>query len=109
MSSVEDALAEVRVSVPPTHPAFEGHFPGEPVFPGVALLGLVVSALRERLGQDLRLAAIPSLRWRAVVRPGEVLDIRLTRLRQEDHVGFEVRSGETLVSHGTLVSARAAR
>lgn len=107
MSVPDDRLAEVRVPVHPAHAAFEGHFPGEPIFPGVALLGLVVSALQEKLGYDLRVTAIPSVRWRAVVRPGDVLDVRLTRLEEEDHVAFEVRNGETLVSHGTLVAGRA--
>jgi 3-hydroxymyristoyl/3-hydroxydecanoyl-(acyl carrier protein) dehydratase len=96
------------VPVHASHAAFEGHFPGEPVFPGLALLGLVVSALQEKLGYDLRVTAIPWVRWRAVVRPGDVLDVRLTRLEKEDHVGFEVRCGGRLVSHGTLVAGRAA-
>jgi len=104
-----ERLAQVRVPVPLSHAAFAGHFPGEPIFPGVALLALVVAALRERLGNDVWVTAIPALRWRAVVRPGDVLEIRLSRLEQEDHVGFEARSGETLVSHGTLVTTRAGR
>jgi 3-hydroxymyristoyl/3-hydroxydecanoyl-(acyl carrier protein) dehydratase len=100
---------EVRVPVHSSHPAFSGHFPGEPIFPGVALLGLVVSALQEGLGDDLWVTAIPSVRWRAVVRPDAVLDVRLSRLDNDDHVGFEVWSDKALVSHGTLVVARAER
>lgn len=102
-----DPVIEKRIPVPPSHPAFEGHFPGEPIFPGVGLIGLVVSALQEGLGGDLRLTEIPSLRWRAVVRPGDILDVRLTRLEREGHVGLEVRNGEVLVSHGILVVSQA--
>jgi len=104
-----ESIADVRLPIPASHAAFEGHFPGEPILPGVALLDLVVTALREKLGAEWWVTAIPSVRWRAVVRPGDALQIRLAQLEKEGHVGFEVRSGETLVSHGTLVGERARR
>lgn len=43
-----------RVDVAANHPAFEGHFPGHPMLPGVALLAEVIEAV---MG-DARLAAM---------------------------------------------------
>jgi 3-hydroxymyristoyl/3-hydroxydecanoyl-(acyl carrier protein) dehydratase len=104
-----ERLAEVRLELAASHPAFEGHFPGEPILPGIALLDLVVGTLSVALGPGWRVAAMPVVRWRAVVRPGETLLIQIGSLERAGHVGFEVKSGETLVSHGTLVVEQALR
>lgn len=102
-----ERLAEVRLELGASHSAFEGHFPGEPILPGVVLLDLVAGALRVALGAGWRVKALPSVRWRAVVRPGESLQIRILSAERAGHVGFEVKSGETLVSDGTLVVEQA--
>ncbi len=35
------------IHVPPDSPWFCGHFPGEPILPGVAQLGMVIDAIRQ--------------------------------------------------------------
>lgn len=40
-----DPAREMRVQVPPDHPAFDGHFPGHPVLPGVVLLAQAQEAV----------------------------------------------------------------
>jgi 3-hydroxymyristoyl/3-hydroxydecanoyl-(acyl carrier protein) dehydratase len=101
-------LAEVPVTVAASHRAFEGHFEHEPVLPGVVLLELVAEAIRKALGPDRWLAGVPWLRWRAVVRPGDGLQIRIEGLEAPDEVAFEVRRGSELISNGRLLTARGA-
>ncbi|NLL37843.1 MAG: 3-hydroxyacyl-ACP dehydratase FabZ [Fretibacterium sp.] len=73
-------------------PFFQGHFPGDPVMPGVMILesmGQVASIMVSvRLGKDLGgkiafLAGVDGARFRKPVRPGDQLLTRaeLTRLR----------------------------
>lgn len=97
-------LAEVEVRVAASDRAFDGHFPEDPVLPGVVLLDLVASAVRETLGPDCWLSGVPWLRWRAVVRPGDALRILLHDPGNggRDEVAFEVRRADELVSHGRL-------
>jgi 3-hydroxymyristoyl/3-hydroxydecanoyl-(acyl carrier protein) dehydratase len=82
-------MRSVRVEVPREHPAFAGHFPGQPLLPGVVLLGEVLELLLreapEALGAQPRIGAVKFL---APVRPGASLEIRWseaggTRLRFE--------------------------
>jgi 3-hydroxymyristoyl/3-hydroxydecanoyl-(acyl carrier protein) dehydratase len=95
------------VTIATDHAAFDGHFPGEPIFPGVAQIGLVLDALRDACGRRLQIVAIPSLRWRSPVRPGDCLDLRVQGPDTEGRLSFELRRGAEVVSHGTLAVSAA--
>ena len=74
----------------PAHlPVFIGHFPGQPLVPGVhqiAVLGLLV---RRALGRDdLVLVGMLRSKWLAPVRPGDVLALAAR---------WQERPGEVLV------------
>jgi 3-hydroxyacyl-[acyl-carrier-protein] dehydratase len=77
------------------HPALPGHFPGNPIVPGVVLLDHVAAALARWTGQHV--AALPQVKFLSPVRPGEQIDLTLeagaTRIR------FRLsRNGETVAS-----------
>lgn len=94
---------ETRVEVPAGHPAFDGHFPGQPVLPGVALLDLVLQALAARPALQARLGATPVLdevKFLAPVGPGSTL--RLLLREQGAGLAFELRRGPTCVARGRL-------
>ena len=102
----------VAVSIAPDHPAFNGHFPGQPLLPGVALLAEVleaaldVPALARLLGAAPRLAVVKFL---APVRPGARLTLALTGhpggLRFEVHDGLD---GPRLAASGQFDAAGSA-
>ena len=105
------AFAAVR-DVPADHPAFAGHFPGRPIWPGVLLLAEVMEALRAAPALAAVLGEQPSIaaaKFLAPVRPASRLDIALTPAAGGGPaVGFEVRCGATLVASGRLVAEAAA-
>jgi 3-hydroxymyristoyl/3-hydroxydecanoyl-(acyl carrier protein) dehydratase len=55
--------------------ACAGHFPGNPVVPGVLQLILVEQFLGARIGDDVAVSAVPRARFRRPVVPGDVLGI----------------------------------
>jgi 3-hydroxymyristoyl/3-hydroxydecanoyl-(acyl carrier protein) dehydratase len=54
-------------------PLFAGHFPGEPVLPGVCLLQCVLAALSKAEGKSVSLASVSKARFHSAVFPGETV------------------------------------
>lgn len=90
------------------HPAFAGHFPGQPILPGVALLALVLEAARAEpalAAATGTLLHLPVVKFLAAVRPGAALEIEF-RLGpraldwQVSEAGVTVASGRIQRSDG---------
>ena len=56
-------------SLNPGHPIFEGHFPGQPVLPGVCLLEMVKEILAEITNKSLRLTNAGSIKYLKLIDP----------------------------------------
>jgi 3-hydroxyacyl-[acyl-carrier-protein] dehydratase len=75
-------------------PFFQGHFPGEPVMPGVLILeamaqvGSILACLsdQEMMGRLAFFAGVDKARFRRVVRPGDQLVLRLVMIKQKGKV-----------------------
>ena len=79
-------------SIPADHPALAGHFPGNPVVPGVVILEEVVLAVSVWRG-DCRVVGVPLLKVMAPLQPGRAFTIKLSG--DERRVRFEcVQQGE---------------
>lgn len=86
--------------IPPEHPALAGHFPGNPIVPGVVLLDEVAYALK--LSQpDIHLSGMPSVKFLSPLLPGEPCDIIFTEGRNHT-IKFECRSGERVIANGSF-------
>jgi hypothetical protein len=83
------------------HPAFAGHFPGRPIFPGVSLLELVMRTLEDLPFAGLhRPAVLDAVKFLAPVRPGESVTVLLQR--QDGGVDFDVTRDGDSVARGRI-------
>jgi 3-hydroxyacyl-[acyl-carrier-protein] dehydratase len=93
----------VSLDIAITHPAFAGHFPGQPLLPGVSLLAEALEAvmsepsLRALVGDAPR---IGSAKFLSPVRPGAHLSLQLDAT--ERGVRFEIREAQRLVASGNF-------
>jgi 3-hydroxyacyl-[acyl-carrier-protein] dehydratase len=63
--------------VPHDLPYFDGHFPGNPVFPAVGIVDASLALLRKQTGRDLQLAGIGSAKFTQPIGPGTAVHIDL--------------------------------
>jgi len=85
------------------HPAFEGHFPGTPLLPGVVLLDEMLHAVLQSGAQDrVQNWTIAAAKFLHPVRPGATLTFEHERLASGG-IRFTIRSGERAVASGLLI------
>jgi 3-hydroxymyristoyl/3-hydroxydecanoyl-(acyl carrier protein) dehydratase len=98
--AVDAAGWRARVRVEASSRAFAGHFEGQPILPGVAHLVIVRHALRAMEGASATLRTLPSVRFRHVVRPGDVLEASVTRPDAAGQCRFEITVAGTVAVTG---------
>lgn len=86
--------AAARWTLDPETPFLAGHFPGEPIMPGVIIVealaqtgALVVLSLPDSRRKLALFAGIERARFRRPVRPGETLDLTLEVTRRRGPIG----------------------
>jgi 3-hydroxyacyl-[acyl-carrier-protein] dehydratase len=102
-----EALAEV----PADSPWFSGHFPGEPILPGIALVHIVKQAITQdalKKGEELQLHALKRVRFTQPVRPGDTLSVNISSEEKGEEVlfHFKVLCKENVVSSGMIAAKK---
>lgn len=98
-----DARLTTSLLVPDESRFFQGHFPGEPVLPGVAQLSeFVLPAIASAWAELGRLERVPSLKYKRPIRPGARLALEVRRARGAASVHFELREDGELCTTGQL-------
>ena len=84
------------------HPALPGHFPGNPVVPGVLLLEQVVSLLESLHGPRPALR-LPQVKFLQPLLPGQQARVELTS-RTPGSWRFRIVRGDTVLATGDIVA-----
>lgn len=98
---------------PASHPALAGHFPGNPVVPGVVLLEEVFRAAAAVFG-EIELTGFPAVKFLALLRPDEPFAVRLSPDtldpgQDSAEVSFVCTCGGRTISRGRMAVRRRLR
>ena len=90
---------ETPLAIGARHPAFEGHFPGQPILPGVVLLGEVMAVLESLEHRPPEQWTLASAKFLSPAKPGETLVMGHERL-STGAVRWEIRAAGRVVATG---------
>lgn len=89
----EKATAIKNVTI--NEPFFEGHFPGEPIMPGVLIVealaqtgAISILSLPEFKGKIAMFAGINNLKFRRMVVPGDTLKLEVEIIKRKGPIGI---------------------
>jgi 3-hydroxyacyl-[acyl-carrier-protein] dehydratase len=68
---MEDSAIQAVIKINAGHDIFRGHFPGQPVVPGVCMMQIVKELLETATGRSLRLHTGLDLKFLSVIDPGK--------------------------------------
>lgn len=99
-----------RKNVTFNEPYFVGHFPGNPVMPGVLIMealaqtgAVAILSLPEHRGKTAYFAGIDKAKFKQMVRPGDTLELETTIIRSKEPVGV----GEAIATVNGKLAAKA--
>lgn len=97
-------MTAAALPIAANHPAFDGHFPGSPVLPGVVLLDEAIRAIELADGGAPRCWRVAAVKFLRVVPPGELLMLEQERMASGT-VRFRILSAAQAVATGALSPA----
>ena len=69
---------------------FAGHFPGDPILPGIVQLEMVVAAISRSGNNDLWIQNLSRIKFKKIIRPGEILSIQANYNREKNNYSFQI-------------------
>lgn len=111
VDSDESAVGIKNVSI--NEPIFQGHFPGNPVFPGVLIIegmaqtaGAIAIAADKTAGRHVvYMVTVDKCKFRKPARPGDVIEYHIRKIRRRSAMGwYEARAmvGSTLIAEAEV-------
>lgn len=88
---------------PPELACFKGHFPTQPIYPGVGQIGFL-QHFAKSIWSDLNWCqGYEQLKFQNLIRPYAIVQLKLSR--KEHKVGFELHDSEQILASGRLLFA----
>jgi 3-hydroxyacyl-[acyl-carrier-protein] dehydratase len=70
------------------HPIFLGHFPGQPVLPGVCMMEMITEIAGEQLKDTFRISGAPLVKFLLMIDPEKspLIDIEIKYHQEKEHL-----------------------
>ena len=107
LNGSENSGLHADVHIPSTSAWFDGHFPGQPLLPGIAQIGMVLDLIRQGTHQPVSLVEIRRVRYKKMILPEDRIRIEAVPKAEKDgEYTFRIIKDKELVASGNLIVGR---
>ncbi len=99
----DDGEIRAAVTTDDQSPWYHGHFPGDPILPGIAQLNMVTTTISKVLQKELVLQSLGRVKFKQLIRPGEILNIHAVNGKNQNNYSFTITCKHQEVCSGRLV------
>lgn len=96
-----DAILELHIAADSIY--FSGHFPQQPIFPGVAQINVAITKAKELFLLPIDFLGLEHLKFKQVILPNTPLKLRLEWNLARSHLNFEYYHDEQSFASGRIL------
>lgn len=89
---VDENLATANITINKDHEIFNGHFPGNPVTPGVCMMQIIKELTEEIVGKTLFMQSSSNIKFMAIINPNKTPDLVLNLDITKTDEGYKVKN-----------------
>ncbi|MFZ6009872.1 MAG: 3-hydroxyacyl-ACP dehydratase [Bacteroidota bacterium] len=82
---------KATITLDKNHPIFKGHFPGQPIVPGVCMMQIVKEIMELQQARPLAIKGVDNMKFLSVVNPGVNSTLEIDIRFKESPEGIEVQ------------------
>lgn len=99
-----EGVVQGQVAVPEESPWFCGHFPQEPILPGIAQLAMVEDLVRLGFSSQYRIQEVEKVRFKKVIHPGDAVRVEVwTQDEEKALFAFQIQHLRDVACGGRAV------
>ena len=99
--NISDTQTQTKVLINAAHPIFEGHFPEQPVVPGVCMLQMVKDIVADKAQRNIQLQSLANVKFINVVIPQQHSELDIT-IKYENSVDNSIKVSSTITANETV-------
>lgn len=90
--SIEANIATASITINKDHEIFKGHFPGNPITPGVCMMQIIKELTEQIVKKKLFMESSSNVKFMAIINPEKTPNLNLTLDITETENGFKVKN-----------------
>lgn len=99
----EESVITAQVIVGPGSPWFDGHFPGNPIVPGIAQMSLVFDLMQRTMGPGLKLKGFKRVRFKQLIRPDTPISVLIKPAKKTpNRFEYQLTADQKIVCTGFI-------
>ena len=89
---ISGTLATANITINKEHPIFKGHFPGNPVTPGVCMIQIIKELAEKIVGEKLFMQSASNIKFMAIINPEINPNLELTLDISKTDEGYKIKN-----------------